>query len=136
MPSLPCKPAKTTGVNSGLESMPESNHKARELLEEFRAVAGRVGLLDTILPPILFLILNGLAGFNAAMIGALGLAVLIAILRLRRGQSLLYALAGMASVGLAIALAYLFGRCRGIFPSCHRKWRFDDCAGAYQPGNS
>ena len=67
--------------------------KARELLEEFRAVTGKVGLLDTILPPILFLLLNGLAGFNAAMIGALGLSFVIAILRLRRGQSLLYALA-------------------------------------------
>ncbi len=49
------------------------------------------------------------------MIGALGLAVLIAILRLHRGQSLLYALAGMASVGLAIALAYLLGRSEGYF---------------------
>ena len=92
--------------------MPE---KVRELLEEFRSVAGNVGLLDTILPPILFLLLNGLAGFNAAMFGALGLSVLIAILRLRRGQSLVYALGGMGSVGLAIALAYLFGSSEGYF---------------------
>ncbi len=89
--------------------------KARELLEEFRAVTGKVGLLDTILPPILFLLLNGLAGFTAAMIGALGLSFIIAILRLRRGQSLLYALAGMGSVGLAIALALLLGRSEGFF---------------------
>jgi len=89
--------------------------KARELLDEFRTVAGKVGLLDTILPPILFLLLNGFAGFTAAMIGALGLAVLIAVLRLRRGQSLLYALAGMGSVGLAIALAILLGRSEGYF---------------------
>ena len=95
--------------------MPETNSKARELLDEFRTVAGKVGLLDTILPPILFLLLNGLAGFIAAMIGALGLSVLIAVLRLRRGQSLLYALAGMGSVGLAIALAYLVGSSEGYF---------------------
>ena len=92
--------------------MPE---KVRELLEEFRAVTGKVGLLDTILPPILFLLLNGLVGFNAAMIGALGLSLAIAILRLRRGQSLLYALAGLGSVGLAIALALLLGRSEGFF---------------------
>ena len=92
--------------------MPE---KVRELLEEFRAVMGKVGLLDTILPPILFLLLNGLAGFTAAMIGALGLSVVIAIVRLRRGQSLLYALAGLGSVGLAIALALLLGRSEGFF---------------------
>lgn len=89
--------------------------KARELLEEFRAVTGKVGLLDTILPPILFLLLNGLAGFTAAMIGALGLSLVIAILRLRRGQSLLYAAAGLGSVGLAIALALLLGRSEGFF---------------------
>jgi hypothetical protein len=92
--------------------MPE---KARELLEEFRSVTGKVGLLDTILPPVLFLLLNGLTGFEAAMIGALGLAFIIAILRLRRKQSLAYALAGMGSVGLAIALAYLLGRSEGYF---------------------
>jgi hypothetical protein len=92
--------------------MPE---KARELLDEFRAVTGKVGLLDTILPPVLFLLLNGLAGFNAAMTGALGLSFVIAILRLRRGQSLTYALAGMGSVGLAIAVALLLGRSEGFF---------------------
>jgi len=89
--------------------------KARELLEEFRAVMGRVGLLDTILPPIIFLLLNRLAGFTAAMFGALGLSALIAISRLRNGQSLVYALAGMGSVGLAIALALLLGRSEGFF---------------------
>ena len=89
--------------------------KARELVEEFRAVTGKVGLLDTVLPPILFLLLNGLADLTAAMTGALGLSIVIAILRRRRGQSLLYALAGMGSVGLAIALALLLGRSEGYF---------------------
>jgi len=89
--------------------------KARELLEEFRAVTGKVGLLDTVLPPVLFLLLNGLAGFTAAVIGALVLAALIAVLRLRRGQSVLYALGGLGSVGLAIGLALLLGRSEGYF---------------------
>ena len=89
--------------------------KARELVEEFRGVMGKVGLLDTILPPILFLMLNSLAGFTAATSGALGLAVIIVVLRLRRGQSLLYSLGGMGSVGLAIALALLLGRTEGYF---------------------
>ncbi len=92
--------------------MPE---KARELFEEFRSVTGKVGLLDTILPPVLFLLLNGLAGFDAAMVGALGLAFIIAIVRLGRKQSLVYALAGLGSVGLAIALTYLLGRSEGYF---------------------
>ncbi|MFZ5809513.1 MAG: DUF3159 domain-containing protein [Chloroflexota bacterium] len=72
-------------------------------------------MLDTILPPVLFLLLNGLAGFRAAMIGALALSALIAVLRLRRGQSILYALGGLGSVGLAIALALLLGRSESYF---------------------
>lgn len=95
--------------------MPEKTNKAQELWEELRTVAGSVGLLDTILPPVLFLALNGWMGFQAAMIGSLGLAVLIAILRLSRKQSLFYTLGGMGSVGLAIALAYLLGRSQGYF---------------------
>lgn len=101
-----------TGENSGWGNMPG---KARELLEEFRTVTGKVGLLDTILPPMLFLLLNGLAGFTAAMIGALGISMVIAILRVRRGQSLMYALGGMGSVGLAVALALFVGRSEGFF---------------------
>jgi hypothetical protein len=92
--------------------MPE---KIRELVDEFRTVMGKVGLLDALLPPVLFLLLNGLAGFNAAMVGALGTALLITVIRLRRQQSKLYALAGVASVGLATALALLLGRSGGFF---------------------
>lgn len=95
--------------------MPEKKNKSRELLEEFRSVTGRVGLLDTILPPVLFLVLNNFASFQTAMVGALATAGLIGIARLRRRQSLLYALAGIGSVGLAIALAYLLGRSEGYF---------------------
>ena len=92
--------------------MPE---KVRELWEEFRMVVGRVGLLDTILPPIFFLLLNGLGGFTVAMYGALGMSLVITLLRLGQGQSLLYALGGMGSVGLAVGLAYWFGRSEGYF---------------------
>ncbi len=95
--------------------MPEKMDKARELLEEFRAVVGNVGLLDTVVPPVLFLALNGWVGFNSAMIGSLGLSAVIAVVRLRRKQSLLYTLAGTASVALAIVLAYLLGRAQGYF---------------------
>ena len=104
-----------TGTNFGWENMPENQSKSRELLEEFRSVTGKVGLLDTILPPILFLVLNNFASFQIAMIGSLAMAIVIGILRLLRKQSLVYALAGIGSVGLAIAVAFLFGRSEGYF---------------------
>ena len=89
--------------------------KLRELLEEFRLVLGKVGLLDTIVPPVLFLALNSFLGFQGAVAGALTLAVVIAIFRLLRKQSLMYSLAGLGSVLLAILLAWFFGRSEGFF---------------------
>jgi hypothetical protein len=95
--------------------MLELKNKSLELLEEFRSVLGKVGLLDTILPPVLFLALNSFLGFQTAVGGALTLAILIAVLRLSRKQSLLYSLAGIGSIGLAIALAWFLGRSEGYF---------------------
>jgi len=70
--------------------MPENGNrqrsgKWRELLNEFRLVLGNGSLLDAILPPVIFLIINSIFGFQAAMWTALGLAVVIAGLRLGRG---------------------------------------------------
>jgi hypothetical protein len=85
--------------------------KIRELIEEFRTVvAGRSNLLDSILPPALFLLANGLLGFGYALWGALAAGALITALRLWRRQSLGYALAGLAGVGLAILVSRLLGR--------------------------
>ncbi len=95
--------------------MLESKNKGRELLEEFRSVIGQAGLLDTILPPALFLALNSLADFQAAIWGALIAAGLIGAIRAVRKQPLSYALGGIASVSLAIALAMFIGRSEGFF---------------------
>jgi hypothetical protein len=100
--------------------MPENGGKQRpdkwrEILEEFRTVLGKGTLLDAILPPVIFLIVNSIFGFQTAMWTSLGLAVLIAGLRLGRGQSLLYALAGIGSVGLAIGIVWLLGQAVGYF---------------------
>jgi hypothetical protein len=90
--------------------------KWHELLNEFCTVfAGQNSFLDAILPPIIFLLLNSLISFQTAMWGALILSVLIAILRLRNKQSLLYAVAGIGSVGLEIAVVWLLGRAEGFF---------------------
>ena len=90
--------------------------KARELLDELRTVfAGRSPVFDAILPPILFLLVNGLAGFQAAMWSALALSVVIAVARIVRRQPLIYALAGVGSVAIAIGIVWLLGRSEGFF---------------------
>lgn len=94
---------------------PVQSSKWREILEEFRTVLGKGTLLDAVLPPVIFLIINGIFGFQAAMWASLGPAVLIAGLRLWRQQSILYALAGIGSVVLAILIVWLLGRSEGYF---------------------
>lgn len=90
--------------------------RSRELLDELRTVfAGRNSFLDAILPPILFLLVNGLVGFQAAMWSALAVSVIIAAMRMLRKQPLTYALAGVGSVAIAIGLAWFLGKAEGFF---------------------
>ena len=90
--------------------------KWRELLEELRTVfTGRNSFFDAILPPIVFLLINGVVGFQAAMWSALILAMGIAILRVIRKQPLIYALAGVGSVAVAIGIAWYLGKSEGFF---------------------
>jgi len=91
-------------------------NKSRELLDEFRAIfSGRNSFLDAILPPIIFLLVNGLVSFQAAMWSALALSVGIAAVRIVRKQSLIYALAGVGSVAIAIGIAWFLGKSEGFF---------------------
>jgi len=90
--------------------------KAREILEELRMVlTGRSSFLDSLLPPLSFVLFNAIWGVQVAIWASLGLAVVIAIYRLFKRQSLLYALGGAGGVALAAAVAYLLGRAEGFF---------------------
>jgi hypothetical protein len=90
--------------------------KARELAEEFRTVfTGRSNLADSIVPPVIFLIMNALLGFEYAMWSSLAIALLITVFRLSKGQLLRYALGGIGGVVLAILIARLLGRAEGYF---------------------
>lgn len=90
--------------------------KVRELAEEFRTVfTGRGSIADSVLPPLVFLILNGLLGLEVALGGSLAVALLIGALRLFRRQSLRYALGGLGGVVLAMVLAWWLGRAEAYF---------------------
>ena len=90
--------------------------KLRELAEEFRAVvAGRGSLFDSVVPPLVFAVLNGLLGFDYALWGSLALGMLITTSRLARHQRASYALGGLGTVGLAILVARLLDSAEGYF---------------------
>ena len=90
--------------------------RLQELLQEFRSVViGESNLLDTILPTIVFLLVNGTLGFRYAMWTSLCTAVVVTVARLRRRQPLQFALGGVFSVAFAIALTLVFGRAEAYF---------------------
>ena len=91
-------------------------NKLRELWEEFQTVfTGRGNLVDTIIPPIIFVLLNALTGFSAALWGALGVALLFTAVRLIRRQPVRYAVGGLGGVAIAVLIAQVVGRAEGFF---------------------
>ncbi|NIM94609.1 MAG: DUF3159 domain-containing protein [Anaerolineales bacterium] len=87
-----------------------------EISEELRTVmAGRGRWLDTLFPPIAFLLLNAVAGSDVALLGSLATAALITVFRLVRRESVLYALGGVGGVAVAVLLARLVGGAEGFF---------------------
>jgi hypothetical protein len=88
----------------------------REIAEELRTVVlGRGRWADALLPPLVFLILNALLGFNAALGGSLAVALLIGVYRLINRQPLGYALGGVGGVIIAGLIAWGIGGAEGYF---------------------
>ncbi|MDF1520736.1 MAG: DUF3159 domain-containing protein [Brevefilum sp.] len=82
------------------------NKKFDEIWEELKSVlSGKT--FDTLLPPIVFAIVNGIFGLQTAVCVALGFAVLLGLLRVLRKQKWHYALGGLLAVSLAAGLALL-----------------------------
>lgn len=72
-------------------------------------VLGRSGIADGIVPPLLFLAGNALAGVAAGAVAGLGSAAAIVVWRLARRRPLRFALAGAGGTLLAVALALRSG---------------------------
>ena len=82
-------------------------NKMNELLQEFRTVfSGRSNTLDTIIPPLLYALVNMLAGPLLAVLSAVVLAAILTVLRLVRKQPWLYAVSGLVLTLLAAGLAW------------------------------
>src|SRR4051794_10141182 len=73
------------------------------------------GIVDTLVGPLIFLVLFKTAGLNAALIGAGAAALAVVGFRKLRGQPLTSAWYGVAGVGLGAVLAKATGSGSGYF---------------------
>src|SRR5690242_20457215 len=73
------------------------------------------GIVDTLVGPLLFLILFKTIGLNAALIGAGAAALLVVVIRRLRGQQLTSAWYGVAGVAIGAAIAKTTGSGSGYF---------------------
>jgi hypothetical protein len=91
-------------------------YKINELWKEFRTVfSGRANTADTIIPPLLYALVNMLAGLVPAALSAVVLAAILTVLRLVRKQSWFYALSGMVLTLLAAGLAWITQNATSFF---------------------
>lgn len=81
------------------------------------AVGGPLGMAETSLPPVAFVIAYTASGSstNTAAIVAVGLALVLALARITRRQSPVYALSGLIGVAFAAFIATRSGRAEDFF---------------------
>jgi hypothetical protein len=78
-------------------------------------LGGPMGLVDSGLPVVVFVVVNAIAGLSWGVGAAVAAALLIAILRLVRGRPVTQAISGLLGVGVAAFIAYRTGSAKGYF---------------------
>jgi hypothetical protein len=91
--------------------------KFQEIQQELKSVLSGRGsqLLDSLLPLLLFLLLNPFAGLRLAIYASVGVAILLAVIRIAQRQSLVYSLGGLGGVILAAIFVLLSNSEKGFF---------------------
>lgn len=87
---------------------------AKEILEELKGVL-KGKTIDAIIPPLVFLIMNGFTTLNIAIITSLSIAVLLGISRIFRKQNILYVGIGFIGLTVAFLFAYLSDNASNYF---------------------
>ena len=88
----------------------------QEITQELRSVlSGRVPLLDVILPPLAFTLLNGRLDLIPALLISLGISAALMILRLITGRGIAYTLGGAGLILLSGLLAWLTASAQSFF---------------------
>jgi hypothetical protein len=95
---------------------PDEEPPAREIKVSFsEAIGGPRGIVDSSLPTIAFVALNGAAGLTSGIIAAAVVGVGIFVLRMVRGEPKQQAFSGLFAVGVAAYIASRTGRGKDYF---------------------
>ena len=78
-------------------------------------LGGWRGMLDATLPTVAFIVANALGGLKIGIWTALGVAVLVFLLRIVRRESVQQGVSGLIGVGIAVAIAAASGQARDFF---------------------
>ena len=98
------------------EAGPDADRPAaKNRLTLLDQMGGPMGMLDSGLPVVVFVIVNVVAGLTPGIVAALSAGVLIAIVRLVRHKPVAQALGGLVAVGVAAYIAHRVGSARGYF---------------------
>src|SRR4051794_32900882 len=78
-------------------------------------LGGWRGMIDATLPTVAFIVANAFGGLRVGIWTALGVAVLVFLLRLVRRESIQQGISGLIGVGIAVAIAAVSGQARDFF---------------------
>jgi hypothetical protein len=88
--------------------------RSKEIVEELRSViSGKT--LDAVLPPLLFVVLNGRVGLGAAIVISALSAIAVGVLRVLYKQKWQYAFGGLAGIIVASGFSYFSGSAANYF---------------------
>ncbi len=91
---------------------PGKQTRAHAVLDQMGGISG---LIYSSLPVVAFVPVSSVFGLQAAIASALGVAALILVWRLARGESTQPAISGFIGVGVCALIAYLLGESKGYF---------------------
>lgn len=93
----------------------DATPKPRTTPTVWQQMGGPMGMVDSGLPVVVFIVANAIGGLGWGIGAALGAAVLIAIMRIVRKRPVTQAIAGVFGVGIAAYIAYRTDSAKGYF---------------------
>lgn len=108
------KPDSSNGASASNASNDGTATTEQEptLLEQ---MGGLSGLVSATLPVVVLIPVNNVWGLGPALLAALGVALLIAVWRIARKETLQPAISGLVGVGICAAIAWFTGDAKGYF---------------------